>query len=480
MKEVMGFVFNECVIPLFFMQLKASPFSGRIPLFRKIFQQFRNFEYTGDVLSIETLFDIPSAFTAFSHPYLDLLVSPYDTALLLEASQGCVELPRLLKMLMNPGFETSNEFGAIWLKVFPKRRLPNSKSNLWDVVFDTTHPPPQRRVFPRFERRWQVVKSMSEESQNPMAILEDAGLSHFVHEEGVDVSGVCDDCVRLLDGQPKIDISRCCETCQILLRNRPRFTFEDYARNNTAYDKYVSACKFEDFLNDRLSLEALGSFAALVHDNFMHVRYVEEECSIQNTLSKAMKSIPPSSLSLSPEAKRLFFAKRARILIEGSRQKIQSSCSSIERMWQSLISNEAPPVGLRTDGLSKRKATLFNRGFLQLSSRFNYIYAVPFEHRFSFIVDTLKSISNLVSPLNLMGEATRLAVALCTSKVIVTTVIFIAGALMKKAEFAELLSKEDSQIWLAFEGVVVSTVEKDSKMFDLYMELHDFISTITQ
>lgn len=89
-------------------------------------------------LKSTSIYELPSAFTDFAVPFLDLVLTPLDAAILFEVALPEFQLPKLTLMLQNPKFLGRQQpYSPIFIKIFLKMPKPILDSETWrNLIFN--------------------------------------------------------------------------------------------------------------------------------------------------------------------------------------------------------------------------------------------------------------------------------------------------------------------------------------------------------
>ena len=130
--------FNHFFIPASLSWMKASPFFQYSNDYKILAEKLKETKSIGfkDIIDVNTVFEIPSAFKCFGFYFLTYVVSVDDISKAIELIQESGELPNSLKSMRNINHERSKHNKMYWVKIFPKSKDKSSEVNDINIIYN--------------------------------------------------------------------------------------------------------------------------------------------------------------------------------------------------------------------------------------------------------------------------------------------------------------------------------------------------------
>jgi len=503
-KEIVSFLLNSCIFPMLTLFIEASAFSPHVVIYQKMFPRI-GFELMSSFDSwilMTSLYDIPSAFNDFNQQFVDFIVTPIDASILISITQQSNLLPKLLKMLYNSKYLEFSSFSPFWIKIFPRKRFNTLSSIIWkNVVFENENIVSYGEIcYPAFQRRWRMIKSLAEENHcEPDEFLSSRTDFQLVptlsEERGIDLNGLCDDCIKIYSVHSKLSDDLLCQKCGNIIRERKDFSFSDFMLLSRYDDICERAKMFELFLIGQMAFKSFEAFVGITDDMFKLNIIVKSQPIIlsyfHNNISKSdstkndddieMKNVL-LNLSEYTIIKQQFLSMKYQLRLDTVINHWKNNrIQLLESQWMSLINSSSPMFltqYFKHYCISKTKQIIITKYFMSASSSLNVIPYIPHYKRFSYLLQCARELKMLSPAIESSLHLFSNAIAICNTSELLTTVLRIGSSMMKNSRYLRVCTIEEKQLWFEIEGAIMSYFNNDDFLSSLYSSIHDEIISL--
>ena len=464
--DVFKFFVDNFLRPQLLLFVFGSPYVSTFASFDRLMEQIKSFseKEIEPLFSAESRLEIPSVFCSFGLPYVYFFISPRDVQILYKMSKG-IEFPTVLKMTMQSEFIHKQSFLPVWLKLYPKNIASHFKKEEIFLVFGVSKETAPEIDIPHFRRRYLVLKNLAAERHtHPVYLLESKDVTHFAHEETVDLNALCSNCrMKLVESEGNIEF---CETC-----SKNKLTFTDFVLRESILELKSESQIFERFMAHRANLMTLKSFSQTAFHLYDLVlsQYSGDFSSRLSDLEK----LGPVYKNRIRITKQIVYASELYRPFLSLNQQWEQWVRALGQEWDVVARNDLVKVSYQ-DVLSQAESPTTQ---LRLVTRFNEIVqqlsvlnGIPEARRYFLLAICLKELDSISRAL---GQWNLLVLSALKTSTFdgIWSFLLCSTLLMKKDEFHELCTVDELNRWWEFEKVMLDFIEKHEELSEIYETL---------
>lgn len=462
--DVFKFFVDNFLRPQLLLFVCGSPYISTFASFDRLMEQIKSFseKEIEPLFSVESRLEIPSVFCSFGLPYVYFFISPRDVQILYKMSKG-IEFPTVLKMTMQPEFIHKQSFLPVWLKLYPKNIASHFRKEEIFLVFGASGETAPEIDIPHFRRRYLILKNLAAERHtHPVYLLESKDVTHFAHEEAVDLSVLCSNCrMKLVESEGNVEF---CETC-----SKNKVTFTEFVLRESILELKSESQVFERFMAHRANLMTLKNFSQTA---FHLYDLVLSQYSREIGLSD-LEKLGPLYKNHIRITKQIVYASELYRPFLSLNQQWEQWVRALGQEWDVVARNDLVKVSYQ-DVLSQAESPTTQ---LRLVTRFNEIVqqlsvlnGIPQARRYFLLAACLKELESISSAL---GQWNLLVLSALKTSTFdgIWSFLLCATLLMKKDEFHELCTVDELNRWWEFEKVMLDFIEKHEELSEIYETL---------
>jgi hypothetical protein len=396
-------------------------------------------------------FEVPPAFTAFSIPFSQLLLTTADVHAMMSSLMAIKAVPASLNQFMNNGYFSNIDFSPFWIRVYSRRPKPVEVCYNWKkVVFslEVSQVEPHKD----FERLWRQLKLTLE--SDPIGFLNGESMS-------------------------PVDFERYKKIKEIL---GPRFEkFVSFAIRQSISDLESRAQLFEQYLVHEMSLQGLSSWGKIVDSFYCVMTIPMAQHMMQKYLSSSRRSVVNSADVVPiPEVKHMCILMSIRFYLNDVvSQSHLKRLHSIESRWKKHVIEIRGSINLPSAFSSSAeggRTDLLNRRLWGAIYHLRAVGRVQFEWILIIILSAMEQLDELMSVHGDDTDSTvvEYAVAFCDAGSIISRFLLVNGLVVKR-RVVHGIGRIDRflELWSRLENAILKLLARDEELMCDFLQLQD-------
>ncbi|OHT01741.1 hypothetical protein TRFO_31294 [Tritrichomonas foetus] len=446
-KSVLHFFLHRFTLPQLLRYVKGTPFTSHFNQLKALAISLRDdITPCTRILSImdsTSLFEVPSAFSVFDAPFTQLLVTPCDVHIMINALQQVTELPTHLKSFKENTYFSHIDMTPFWVKLYSRNPKPFDTTFNWRPVVFPNYEITIDNSNPEFERTYRRMKS-SEDSNKLLEMIKKSDQEK--HKEFKKYI-ICKDTQNLID------------------------------RSRT----------FERYLVHSMSLRTLTQWQSVVQGYYTTMVLPIAQQKMMSLLKKkftptveSIESIVNESLqgACSPIVRQTLFMMVINHLLNAIvPSELMKKLDRITNQWDQHIMLQRESIVLPDMFRNgpKRSVLLMNQKLWAAIEHLKCIKHIKFEWSLKLILDALMQLDELIR----IGDSesttvVQFAVAFCDCSLIIYRFMIINIFVVKQKTFLAMTNENtDLFLWSRLESAFLKLMASDDKLMTSFLALQD-------
>ena len=468
--NIFRFFLHKFTFPQLLRFLKSTPFKSHfhqlVTLAKSItLNRTDLFDSLSSIFDDYSIFEIPSAFSVFQIPYIQILISSADVNALIMALLSVNELPKTLNPFVTHHYLTKIEHRPFWIKIYSKKPRPVDQSFNWrKVVFEEKN----------FEKANFTSTQKEHFSRMWNQLITECHSLDITHP------------VLFLTGKPQTPIQK--EKLEIIQQSTKEENkdFVQFCIERSLEKLEQRAQTFETYLVYRLAYKTLSLWLNTINDSLTMIVIPFAETTIEEILNHIQpnqiignpnlidKIIDEAAAKIDmPITRQLHLLKIIEFILPTllNNSKIQKTIKSIELRWQDHIEsiriNIKLPPEFSNRSKNRQKAIALNEKLLSITAHLGSIRTMSISNVFIIFHETL----NLIKSFEFIEENTesilQYCIAYCDCSSIITKFIITNSLVVKQDRFALMSDNDTDQVlWYKLESSIIRLLALDPDLLN--------------